>query len=203
MKRLVDTLLIIMFAPLILPVVMILALLVKVKLGGPVFFVQERPGLNEQVFRMVKFRSMTNETDDRGRLLADEVRLTKFGRFLRSTSLDELPEFWNVIRGEMSLVGPRPLLVEYLALYNSEQAQRHNVRPGITGWAQINGRNALSWDDKFKLDTWYVNNRTLFLDFKILLLTFNKVFNREGVSSDVHATMSPFCGNLNKGEKSE
>lgn len=171
-----------------------LALRVRTKLGSPVLFAQERPGLHGQSFKMVKFRTMTDKRDADGHLLPDEERLTAFGRWLRSTSLDELPELLNVFKGEMSLVGPRPLLVEYLPLYSPEQARRHDVRPGITGWAQVNGRNAISWEDKFKLDVWYVENQSLWLDIKILWLTVKKVLVREGISAAGDATMPKFTG---------
>ena len=167
---------------------------VRRKLGSPVFFTQVRPGLHGQPFKMVKFRTMTDERGPDGQLLPDAVRLTPFGRWLRATSLDELPELWNVLKGDMSLVGPRPLLMEYLPLYTPEQARRHNVRPGITGWAQVNGRNALSWEDKFKLDVWYVNHRSLWLDIKILWLTVKKVLVRDGISAAGEATMPRFEG---------
>ena len=170
---------------------------IRSKLGSPVFFKQIRPGLHGRPFEMVKFRSMTDARGPDGQLLPDADRLTAFGRFLRASSLDELPGLWNVLRGDMSLVGPRPLLMEYLPLYSPEQARRHNVRPGITGWAQVNGRNALSWDDKFKLDVWYVDNRSLRLDMKILWLTVRKVLVREGISADGEATMSKFTGTQN------
>lgn len=168
--------------------------LVRRKLGSPVFFRQVRPGMNGKPFDMIKFRTMTDERGPDGQLLPDAVRLTPFGRFLRSSSLDELPELWNVLKGDMSLVGPRPLLMEYLPLYSPEQARRHDVRPGVTGWAQINGRNAISWEDKFKLDTWYVDNQSLWLDIKILWLTVKKVLMREGISATGEATMSKFTG---------
>lgn len=168
--------------------------MVRRKLGSPVFFTQVRPGMHGKPFKMVKFRSMTSERGADGELLPDAVRLTPFGRFLRSTSLDELPELWNVLKGDMSLVGPRPLLVEYLPLYSPEQARRHEVRPGVTGWAQVNGRNTLSWDDKFKLDVWYVDHRSLWLDLKILWLTVRKVLVREGISAAGEATMEKFTG---------
>ena len=168
--------------------------LVRRKLGSPVFFRQVRPGLHGRPFEMVKFRTMTDARGPDGQLLPDAVRLTSFGRFLRATSLDELPELWNVLRGDMSLVGPRPLLMEYLPLYSPEQARRHEVRPGITGWAQVNGRNALSWEDKFKLDVWYVDHRSLWLDIKVLWLTVKKVLVREGISAAGEATMSKFTG---------
>ena len=158
--------------------------MVKIKLGSPLFFKQARPGLNAEVFNMYKLRSMTNKCDKDGNLLNDEVRLTKFGKFLRSTSLDELPSLWNVLKGDMSLVGPRPLLVEYLPLYSERQSRRHEVKPGITGWAQVNGRNAISWDEKFELDVWYVDNKSIWLDIKILWMTVKKVISRDGVSPE-------------------
>lgn len=174
----------------------VLVWLIKKNLGSPVLFTQERPGLNGQTFQLVKFRSMTDARDEHGHLLPDEVRLTSFGKKLRSSSLDELPELWNVIKGEMSLVGPRPLLVEYLPLYSPEQARRHEVRPGITGWAQVNGRNAISWEDKFKLDVWYVDNQSLWLDIKILWLTVKKVLLRDGISAAGDVTMPRFTGSV-------
>lgn len=194
LKRLFDIfmssfLIIALFIPLIA-----LVILVRRRLGSPVFFRQIRPGLNGKAFEMIKFRTMTDECDQQGALLPDAQRLTPFGRFLRSTSLDELPELWNVLHGEMSLVGPRPLLMEYLPLYSPEQARRHEVRPGITGWAQVNGRNAISWDDKFALDVWYVDNRSLFLDVRILWLTVRKVLLRDGISAPGDATMPKFDG---------
>lgn len=167
---------------------------VRRKLGSPVFFRQTRPGKKGKPFNMVKFRTMTDTRGPDGQLLPDAQRLTAFGRFLRSSSMDELPELWNVLKGDMSLVGPRPLLMEYLPLYSPEQARRHEVRPGITGWAQVNGRNALSWDEKFKLDVWYVDNHTLWLDVKILWMTVRKVLLREGISAAGEATMSKFTG---------
>ena len=167
---------------------------VRRKLGSPVFFRQTRPGLHGRPFQMIKFRTMTDARGPDGRLQPDAERLTPFGRFLRSTSLDELPELFNVLKGDMSLVGPRPLLMEYLPLYSPEQARRHDVRPGITGWAQVNGRNALSWEEKFKLDLWYVDHHSLWLDVKILWLTLRKVLVREGISADGEATMSKFTG---------
>ncbi len=194
MKRLFDLLasamgLLILAVPLAL-----LAWQVRRKLGSPVLFTQVRPGLHGKPFRMVKFRTMTDTRDASGTLLPDAERLTPFGRFLRATSLDELPELWNVLRGEMSLVGPRPLLMEYLSLYSPEQARRHEVRPGITGWAQVNGRNAISWEDKFKLDVWYVDNWSLLQDIKILWLTVKKVLVRDGISAAGEATMRKFQG---------
>ena len=167
---------------------------VRRKLGRPVFFRQTRPGLHGRQFEMVKFRTMTDARGPDGKLLPDAERLTTFGRFLRASSLDELPELWNVLKGDMSLVGPRPLLMEYLPLYSPEQARRHEAHPGITGWAQVNGRNALSWEEKFKLDVWYVDHRSLWLDVKILCLTVRKVLMREGISADGEATMSKFTG---------
>jgi lipopolysaccharide/colanic/teichoic acid biosynthesis glycosyltransferase len=167
---------------------------VRRELGSPVFFTQVRPGMHGKPFKMVKFRSMTSECGPDGQLLPDAVRLTAFGRWLRATSLDELPELWNVLKGDMSLVGPRPLLMEYLPLYSPEQARRHEVRPGITGWAQVNGRNAISWESKFKLDVWYVDNRTLWLDTKVLWQTVKKVVVRDGISAEGEATMPRFTG---------
>ena len=173
---------------------LILIVLVRRKLGSPVFFHQVRPGLHGRPFEMVKFRTMTDECGPDGKLLPDAVRLTPFGHFLRSASLDELPELWNVLKGDMSLVGPRPLLMEYLPLYTSEQARRHEVRPGVTGWAQVNGRNAISWEEKFELDVWYVEHQSLWLDIKILWLTVKKVLVRDGISAAGEATMSKFTG---------
>jgi lipopolysaccharide/colanic/teichoic acid biosynthesis glycosyltransferase len=195
MKRLFDLsvslgLLLVLALPLLL-----LYVTVRRKLGSPVLFRQTRPGLHGQPFMMIKFRTMTDERGPDGELLPDARRLTSFGRFLRASSLDELPELWNVLRGEMSLVGPRPLLMEYLPLYSAEQARRHEVRPGITGWAQVNGRNALSWEDKFRLDVWYVDHRSLWLDLRILWLTVRKVLVREGISAQGEATMPRFKGN--------
>ncbi len=195
MKRFVDISLS-LFALMILTIPMlILALMVAIKLGRPVVFSQVRPGLNGKPFRMVKFRTMTDERGADGALLADAQRLTPFGRRLRASSLDELPELWNVLKGEMSLVGPRPLLMEYLPLYSPVQARRHEVRPGITGWAQVNGRNAISWPDKFALDVWYVDNQNVWLDIKILWMTVRKVLVRDGISAEGEATMSRFIGN--------
>ena len=168
--------------------------LVRRKLGSPVFFRQVRPGMHGKPFEMVKFRTMTSERGPDGQLLPDAERLTPFGRFLRATSLDELPELWNVLKGDMSLVGPRPLLMEYLPLYTPEQARRHEVRPGITGWAQVNGRNAISWEDKFQLDVWYVDHRSLWLDMRIVWMTVRKVLVRDGISAEGEATMPRFTG---------
>ncbi|TVU70829.1 sugar transferase [Pseudoalteromonas distincta] len=197
MKRIIDFLIALWALLFLLPVILVVAIFIRFKLGSPILFTQDRPGLNGKVFKMMKFRSMLDAKDKHGNLLPDNERMTKFGAFLRSTSLDELPGLFNVIKGDMSLVGPRPLLVQYLPLYNSEQAKRHNVRPGITGWAQVNGRNAIGWDEKFKLDVWYVENKSFLLDIKILLLTVKKVFVREGISADGHVTIEPFKGSNN------
>ncbi|CAK3655157.1 Uncharacterized sugar transferase EpsL [Vibrio crassostreae] len=180
------------------PVISLVAWKIRKNLGSPVLFRQTRPGLNGKPFEMVKFRSMKDAVDANGNSLPDDERMTPFGDKLRSSSLDELPGLWNVLKGDMSLVGPRPLLVQYLPLYNKEQARRHDVRPGITGWAQINGRNAISWEDKFALDVWYVDNRTFLLDMKILFLTVKKVFIKEGISAEGEATMPAFKGNFNE-----
>jgi len=193
-KRLFDIVVSIVALIILSPVIFFVSRKVAINLGKPVLFKQKRPGLNGQIFEMTKFRSMKDACDENGHVLPDSERLTPFGSKLRSSSLDELPGLWNVLKGDMSLVGPRPLLVEYLPLYSQDQARRHDVRPGITGWAQINGRNALSWEDKFKLDVWYVENRTFWLDFKILLLTVKKVFVKEGISADGEVTMSKFTG---------
>ena len=176
------------------PVLAVTAYKVKKNLGSPVLFKQTRPGLDGKPFEMIKFRTMKDATDKDGNLLPDSERLTPFGQKLRSTSIDELPELWNVLKGDMSLVGPRPLLMEYLPLYNSEQARRHNVRPGVTGYAQVNGRNAISWEEKFALDTWYVDNQSLWLDFKILAKTVKQVLIKDGISAEGEATMSKFTG---------
>ncbi|MDF3833483.1 sugar transferase [Cupriavidus basilensis] len=194
MKRLFDFLLATLALVLLAIPLLVLICLVRRKLGSPVFFRQMRPGLGGKPFEMLKFRTMSNMRGSDGQLRSDAERLMPFGRFLRSTSLDELPELWNVLKGDMSLVGPRPLLMDYLHLYTQEQARRHEVRPGITGWAQINGRNALSWDEKFVLDTWYVDHRTFWLDLKILALTVKKVLVRDGISAAGEATMTRFTG---------
>ena len=193
-KRWLDLSISLPLAVVLAPLLGVLAVLIRRKLGSPVLFTQVRPGLRGQPFRMVKFRSMTDGRDERGALLPDEVRLTRFGRFLRSSSLDELPELWNVIRGEMSLVGPRPLLTQYLALYTPEQARRHEVLPGVTGWAQVNGRNAISWDQKFVLDVEYVEQVSFSRDLRILWMTAAKVIRREDVSAAGHSTMPEFRG---------
>lgn len=177
------------------PVFLILIYLIKKNLGSPVFFTQERPGLNGKPFKMIKFRSMRDAVDAQGNPLPDSERLTPFGKKLRATSLDELPELWNVLKGEMSLVGPRPLLMHYLPLYNDFQNRRHEMKPGVTGWAQVNGRNAISWDSKFAYDVWYIDNHSFWLDMKILFLTVKKVFIKEGISADGEATMPYFTGN--------
>lgn len=194
MKRFTDFLAAFVGLLLVWPLILFLAMLVRLKLGSPVVFSQVRPGLGGKPFRMYKFRTMTDVRDDHGQLLPDEIRLTAFGRFLRSTSLDELPELWNVLKGEMSLVGPRPLLMEYLPLYSVEQARRHEARPGITGWAQVNGRNAISWEDKFRLDVWYVDNQSFWLDVRILWMTVRKVLVREGIAAEGEATTTKFTG---------
>ncbi|MFS8541921.1 MAG: sugar transferase [Tissierellales bacterium] len=180
------------------PLLLIIAILVKINLGSPVIFKQKRPGLNEKIFTLYKFRTMTDKRDENGKLLPDSERLTSFGKFLRSTSLDELPELYNILKGDMSFVGPRPLLVEYLPLYNDFQRRRHEVRPGLTGLAQVNGRNAISWEQKFKLDVEYVDNVSFIGDLKIIILTIKKVLVREGISSETSVTMEPFRGNENE-----
>ena len=194
-KRLVDIICSLVGLIILTPVMVIIAILVRIKLGSPVIFIQKRPGLNEKIFTMYKFRTMTDEHDENGNLLPDEERLTRFGKLLRSSSLDELPELFNIIKGDMSVVGPRPLLKQYLPLYNEHQKRRHEVRPGLSGLAQINGRNAISWEDKFDLDVKYVDNITLILDSQIILATIAKVFRREGISQDGEETVSQFRGN--------
>lgn len=176
------------------PVLLVVAILVRTKLGSPILFKQKRPGLNEKVFIMYKFRTMTDERDEHGELLPDSVRLTNVGMFLRSTSLDELPELFNILKGDMSIIGPRPLLVQYLPLYNNQQKQRHDVRPGLSGLAQVSGRNAISWEDKFNLDVRYADNVSFLGDWEIIFLTIKKVFGREGINSETAATMEPFKG---------
>ncbi|SOB74553.1 Sugar transferase involved in LPS biosynthesis (colanic, teichoic acid) [Marinobacter sp. LV10R510-11A] len=194
LKRLFDTFAAAFGLVILAPVILIVAWQVKRKLGSPLFFCQTRPGKDGKPFQMVKFRTMLDAVDAQGNSLPDSERMTEFGHLLRSTSLDELPGLWNVLKGEMSLVGPRPLLMEYLPLYSKEQYRRHDVRPGITGWAQVNGRNAISWENKFELDVWYVDNRSLWLDVKILFLTVKKVLIRDGISGEGEATMSKFTG---------
>lgn len=197
LKRLFDFLTSLVALILLSPVIAIVAWKIRNNLGSPVLFRQARPGKNGELFEMVKFRTMKDAVDEKGIPLPDSERMTPFGNKLRNSSLDELPELWNVLKGEMSLVGPRPLLEQYLSLYSDEQARRHEVRPGVTGWAQINGRNALSWDEKFALDVWYVDNRSFLLDMKILFLTVRKVFVKEGISAEGHVTIEPFKGNKN------
>ncbi|PCI88896.1 MAG: sugar transferase [Hyphomicrobiales bacterium] len=197
MKRLFDIILSILTLLVFSPILIIVAIAVRKKLGSPILFSQNRPGLNGKIFKMYKFRSMTDAIDENGQPLSDNQRLTSFGKKLRSTSLDELPALWNVLMGDVSLVGPRPLLVEYLPLYNDTQARRHDVKPGITGWAQVNGRNAISWEQKFKYDVWYVDNQSFLLDFKILFLTIKKVILRADISASDEVTTQYFKGNQN------
>lgn len=181
----------------------VVAVLVKIKLGSPVIFKQERPGLNNKIFTLYKFRTMTDEKDKNGELLPDEVRITKFGQFLRDTSIDELPELINILKGDMSFIGPRPLLVQYIPLYNEHQVRRAEVKPGLSGWAQVNGRNSITWEDKFDMDVYYVDNYSFVLDIKILFMTIKNVIKREGISSDTSATMEPFTGTPEKKEETE
>lgn len=197
-KRLMDFILSLIAIITLSPVLFVVAILVRIKLGSPVIFKQRRPGLNEKIFTMYKFRTMTDAKDEKGELLPDSVRLTNFGKLLRSTSLDELPELFNILKGDMSVVGPRPLLVQYLPLYNEHQKRRHEVRPGLTGLAQINGRNGISWEDKFNLDVQYLDNVSFTEDWKIIFLTLKKVIIKEGINSEHEATMEPFKGNLKK-----
>lgn len=194
MKRFIDILGATCGLLLLLPVFVIVSYKIQRALGSPVLFRQTRPGLNGKPFQLIKFRTMHDKTDSDGKLLPDGERLTKLGLFLRASSIDELPELWNVLKGDMSLVGPRPLLVEYLPLYSTEQARRHEIRPGVTGWAQVNGRNAISWDEKLALDVWYVDNRSLWLDMQIIFRTVRKVIKREGISAAGEPTMSKFTG---------
>ncbi|WP_040266146.1 sugar transferase [Pseudomonas rhodesiae] len=194
LKRSIDILVSLCALLLLAPVLVIVAWLVKRKLGSPVLFKQVRPGLNAMPFTMVKFRTMRDEVDSDGKPLPDAMRMTRFGSFLRSSSLDELPGLFNVLKGDMSLVGPRPLLIEYLPLYSTEQYRRHHVRPGVTGWAQVNGRNSVSWEEKFELDVWYVDNRTFWLDIRIIFMTLKKVVIREGINASGQATMQRFTG---------
>lgn len=193
-KRWLDFILSLLAIIILSPILLIVALLVRIKLGSPVIFKQKRPGLHEKIFTLYKFRTMTDEKDKDGNLLPDDQRLTKFGKLLRSTSLDELPELFNILKGDMSIVGPRPLLVKYLPLYNDHQKHRHDVRPGFTGWAQCNGRNAISWEEKFDLDVYYVKHVAFILDLSIIFKTIKIVFLREGISSDTSATMEEFKG---------
>ena len=198
-KRLIDFILSLIALIILSPILLILAILVRIKLGSPIIFKQKRPGLNEKIFILYKFRTMTDAKDEQGNLLPDEIRLTKFGKLLRSTSLDELPELFNTLKGDMSIVGPRPLLVRYLPLYNEHQKHRHDVRPGFTGYAQCNGRNAISWEEKFDLDVYYTKNLTLFMDIKIIIKTVKVVLFREGISSETSVTMEEFRGSSNEG----
>ena len=193
-KRLLDILISLIAIVILSPVLIIVAILVRTKLGSPVIFHQDRPGLNEKIFRLYKFRSMTDEKDAEGNLLPDEIRLTKFGKLLRATSLDELPELWNILKGDMSLIGPRPLLVRYLPRYSEEQRHRHDVRPGLTGLAQVNGRNAITWEKKFEYDLQYINELSFRMDVKILFKTVKKVFERADINSETSATMEEFMG---------
>lgn len=193
-KRMMDVLMAVTLLILLAPLLILVALLIKYQMGSPILFKQQRSGLNGSLFLLYKFRTMSNETDVNGYLLSDGERLTRFGLLLRKYSIDELPQLVNVIKGDMSLVGPRPLLVEYLSLYTEEQYQRHQTRPGITGWAQVNGRNAISWEKKFKLDNWYVDNQTIWLDIKILYITVIKVFKKEGINQQSHVSTKKFTG---------
>ena len=194
MKRLIDFLVSFFALVFVIPLIIVIIVAIRVRLGSPILFTQVRPGLHGKPFKMFKFRTMTFEYNEKGELLPDAMRINYLGSLLRSTSLDELPNLWNILVGHMSLVGPRPLLMEYLPLYNSEQAKRHHVKPGITGWAQVNGRNAISWEDKFALDVWYANNQSFFLDLKIILMTIKKVLLRSGISAQGEATMPKFTG---------
>ncbi len=195
MKRVLDFILALIGLIILTIPMLVLIVIIYFTFGRPVFFRQVRPGMHAIPFEMIKFRTMTSERGEDGCLLPDAMRLTPFGKLMRSTSIDELPELWNVLKGDMSLVGPRPLLMEYLPMYSEDQARRHNVRPGITGWAQVNGRNAISWEEKFKLDIWYVDNKSLWLDIQILLATIKKVLNREGINYEGESTASKFKGN--------
>ncbi|AUC06516.1 sugar transferase [Acinetobacter radioresistens] len=195
LKRVLDIVIASVALVLLSPLYFYVAYRVRKNLGSPVLFRQVRPGLHGKPFEMIKFRTMTDERDAEGNLLPNEQRLPKFGKMLRATSLDEMPELWNVIKGDMSIVGPRPLLMDYLPLYNKEQAKRHNVRPGMTGYAQVNGRNSISWEEKFKLDTWYVENQSIWLDFKIMFQTVRKVLVKEGINQSEEVTMTRFIGN--------
>ena len=198
MKRLFDIVLSSLLLILFSPIILIVVFFIRQKLGSPIFFTQDRPGLNEEIFKIYKFRTMSDEKDENGNLLPDELRLKGIGKVIRSTSLDELPQLFNVLKGDMSFVGPRPLLIEYLPLYNSEQKRRHDVLPGITGWAQVNGRNAISWEKKFEYDVWYADNQSFFLDIKIMWITFLKVIKRSDISSTSSVTMEKFKGDNNE-----
>ena len=194
-KRILDVISSLLAIIILSPLLAVTSVLVKTKLGSPVLFKQERPGKDEKIFTLMKFRTMTDERDENGELLPDEVRLTKFGKFLRSTSIDELPELFNILKGDMSVIGPRPLLVKYLPRYNEHQHRRHEVKPGLSGWAQVNGRNAISWEEKFDFDVEYVDNYSLLMDIKVLFMTVANVLKREGISSETSATMEEFMGN--------
>ena len=198
MKRLFDFLVASVSLVLLAPLLFVLVIMIRLRLGSPILFSQQRPGRGGRTFTLRKFRSMTDSCDGGGTLRTDAERLTPFGRWLRATSLDELPELWNILRGDMSLVGPRPLLVEYLPLYSAEQARRHEVRPGLTGWAQVNGRNALSWEEKFRLDVWYVDHRTFWLDLKVIALTVGQIARPRGISALGEATMPRFMGSASR-----
>lgn len=198
-KRLLDFILSLIAIIILSPILLIVAILVRIKIGSPVIFKQKRPGLHERIFTLYKFRTMTDQKDEQGNLLPDEIRLTKFGKLLRSTSLDELPELFNILKGDMSVVGPRPLLVRYLPLYNEHQKHRHDVRPGFTGWAQCNGRNAISWEEKFDLDVYYIRHVSFLLDLKVIFKTIKIVLFREGISSNTSVTMEEFRGNGSEG----
>jgi len=193
-KQFFDILLVLLSLPLILPIYLIVMILVLINFNFPILFKQSRGGFNGKTFNIIKFRTMTNDYDKNGKLLGDEIRLTKFGKFLRSSSLDELPSLWNVLKGDMSLVGPRPFIAKYLPLYTARQARRHEVKPGVTGWAQVNGRNKISWEEKFDLDVWYVDNQSFWLDIKILWMTIIKVITRSGINQDGQATIENFKG---------
>lgn len=199
-KRILDIISSLLAIIILSPLLAVTAVLVKTKLGSPVLFKQERPGKDEKIFTLMKFRTMTDERDENGELLPDEVRLTKFGKFLRSTSIDELPELFNILKGDMSVIGPRPLLVEYIPRYNEHQHRRHEVRPGLSGWAQVNGRNTVSWEDKFDMDVHYVDNYSFAMDVKILFMTVLNVIKKEGISSETSATMEVFMGTPEKEE---
>lgn len=202
-KRPQDIILSLLALVFLSPILIVVAYLVKKKLGSPILFKQKRPGLNNKIFTMFKFRTMTNERDENGELLPDDIRLTKFGKLLRATSIDELPELLNILKGDMSIIGPRPLLVQYLSLYNKHQQRRHEVKPGLSGLAQVNGRNAISWEEKFDLDVKYVDNISFTSDWRIIFLTVKKVFVKEGINSDTAATMEPFKGSNIEGVKNE
>lgn len=202
-KRILDIISSLLAIIILSPLLAVTAVLVKTKLGSPVLFKQERPGKDEKIFTLMKFRTMTDERDENGELLPDEVRLTKFGKFLRSTSIDELPELFNILKGDMSVIGPRPLLVEYIPRYNEHQHRRHEVRPGLSGWAQVNGRNTVSWEDKFGMDVHYVDNYSFAMDVKILFMTVLNVLKKEGISSETSATMEVFMGTPGREEANQ